>query len=201
MANNKGSKTTLIIVVIILGVLLVGGLIAGGTCYYLYKIGKNLETSQPETNTATWLDYNNNRYKFYIKFPKTFNAFESENGDGITLTSNDPPITIRTYASNNVLSQSLDEYLNDNRTNLFREQKNSEEILAEAMTLGENKIPAQERQWQYLNSVDGSLTLTDQVTTLKDDTFYTIQMVVSYSDYDEYPAHLFDNILQSFKIL
>lgn len=197
MAKNDSSKTVLIIVAIILGILLVGGLIVGGGLYWLYKIGtKESAVTEIATPNAQWPSYQNARYGFSLKYPQTFTKQESQNGDGITLTSSSPAITIRAYASNNALNQTLDESLNFSRDNLFKESEGAEEVAAEETTLG--GITAQERRWQYINSVDGSKTIMDQVTALKGDTFYTVQMVIGASAYSEY-APMFDEILKSYK--
>src|SRR4030042_2039268 len=188
MTKDQSSKTILIIVAIILGILLIGGIIFGLSCYYLYKVGtKEEKTAIPTQSTENWKSYQNSRFGFSLKYPPAFIASESQNGDGITLTTNDPPMTIMAYGSNNALSQGLDEYLNWVRDNLFKEQEAAEEILAEEIPLGKDGIPAQERQWTYKNPIDGSLTLRDQVTVLKNDTFYSVEMVIADSDYDEYP--------------
>lgn len=200
MAKNDSSKTVLIIVATILGILLVGGTIVGVGGYWLYKIGTKGQTPAPTSQTGTvtdsWLPYQNSRFGFSLKYPQTFTKQESQNGDGITLTSTTPAITIRAYGSNNALNQSLDEYLNFSRDNLFKESEGAEEVAAEVTTLG--GIPAGERKWQYINSVNGSATIMDQVTALKGDTFYTVQMVIAVSDYSEY-APMFDEILKSYQ--
>lgn len=197
MAKENNSKTIWIIVAVVLGVLIIGGLIFGFGCYYLYKVGTSSTSPSPITvDTKDWKYYNNARYGFTVNYPNTFSDEESQNGDGVTLATSDPAMTIRAYGSMNALSQTLDEYLNWVRDNLFQEQGNGEEILAENVTLG--GIPAQERQWTYTNSVDGSLTLMDQITALKGDSFYTVQMVIAYSDYSQY-APMFDEILKSYQ--
>lgn len=200
MAKNDSSKTVLIIVAIILGILLVGGIIVGGSLYWLYKIGTKestpAPTSQTEIVTDQWLSYPNARFGFSLKYPQTFIAQESQNGDGITLTSSSPAITIRAYASNNALSQTLDEYLNFSRDNLFKETEGAEEMAAEETTLG--GVSAQERKWQYINSVDGSYAIMDQVTALKGDIFYTAQMIIGANAYSEY-APMFDEILNTYQ--
>ncbi len=202
MTKGNNTKTILIIVAVILGIMLIGGIIIGFGFYSLYRIGTKevTPTASPSVSVAVTRDltgYSNARYGFSFNYPKVFMAAESQNSDGVTLTTNDPPMTIRAYGSMNALSQNLGEYLNESRKNLFQEQGNGEEILAEDTTL--DGIPAQERQWTYTNSVDGSKTLMDQVTTLKGDAFYTIQMIVGYTDADEYPTHVFDGILESYQ--
>ena len=198
MAKENKSKTIWIIVAVVLGILIIGGLIFGFGFYYLYKIGTVQTSPSPTTNiqTGTLSSYENARYGFSMKYPSTFSAQESQNGDGVTLTSSSPAITIRAYGSMNALSQTLDDYLNWVRDNLFKESAGAEEIAASDTKLGD--IAAQERQWKYTNSVDGSETIMDQVTALKGDTFYTVQMVIAYSDYSQY-SPMFDEILQSYK--
>lgn len=213
MSKNDSTKTILIIVAIIVGVLLIGGIIIGVSLYYVYKIANQAEittTAIPRaslqstpTSTQERQSYQNNRYGFSLKYPSTFSASESQNGDGVTLTANNPAITIRAYGSNNALSQTLNEHLNWSRDNLFQEsedRENAQEILAEDVPLGVDGIPAQERQWTVVPSMTGTLTLTDQVTTMKNEVFYSLQMEIAKSDYDEYAAHLFDEILASFEI-
>ena len=199
MTKNGDSKTIIIIVAIILGILLVGGIIVGGGLYWLYKIGtKESAVTETATPNAQWSSYQNARYGFSLKYPQTFVQEESQNGDGVTLTSSSPAITVRAYGSNNAMGQTLDESLNFSRDNLFKESEGAEEVTAKETTLG--GLSAQERKWQYINSVDGSSTIMDQVTALKDDKFYTVQMVIGASAYSEY-APMFGEILKSYKFL
>jgi len=199
MAKNNSSKTTLIIIAVILGILIIGGLIFGFGCYYLYKVGTST-TPSPSTsvNTQNWKYYNNARYKFTLNYPNTFSDQESVNGDGVSLTSSSPAISVNAYGAFNSQNQSLDEYLNAARSDLFKGAESAEEIAADETTLG--GLPAQERRWQYINSIDGSKTIMDQVTAQKGDTFYTVQMVIGFSSYSEY-APMFDEILKSFKFV
>ena len=199
MAKNNSSKTTLIIIAVILGVLIIGGLIFGFGCYYLYKVGTSTTSPLSATaNTQSWKYYNNARYKFTLNYPNTFSDQESANGDGVSLTLSSPAISVNAYGALNSQNQSLDEYLNAARADLFKGAESAEEIAADETTLGD--LPAQERRWQYINPVDGSQTIMDQVTALKGNTFYTVQMVIAYSDYSEY-APMFDEILKSFKFV
>lgn len=199
MAKNNSSKTTLIIIAVILGILIIGGLIFGFGCYYLYKVGTS-STSSPSTNinTQNWKYYNNARYKFTLNYPNTFSDQESVNGDGVSLTSSSPAISVNAYGAFNSQNQSLDEYLNAARADLFKGAESAEEIAADETTLG--GLPAQERRWQYVSPIDGSKTIMDQVTAQKGDTFYSVQMVITYSDYSQY-APMFDEILKSYKFI
>ena len=200
MAKENKSKTIWIIVAVVLGILIIGGILVVWGGYYLYKVGTAETSPSPTTNiqTGTMSSYENARYGFSMKYPSTFSAQESQNGDGVTLTSSSPAITIRAYGSMNALSQNLDEYLNFARDNLFKESAGAEESAATETTLG--GLPAQERRWQYINSVDGSETIMDQVTAIKGDSFYTVQMVIAYSDYSQY-SPMFDEILQTYKFV
>lgn len=201
--NESGSKTILIIVAIILGILFIGGVVVGISFYYLYKVGSGVDktTAPTKTNQVTttenWREYPNSRYSFSIKYPSTFTAQFSQNGDGATLTSTSPAITISAYGSLNSSSQNLDEYLNVGRADLFKGSDGAQEIAANEANLG--NTPAQERRWQYTNSIDGSQTVMDQVTALKNGNFYTAQMVINYSDYSQY-APMFDTFLEHFVI-
>jgi hypothetical protein len=197
MSKNDSSKTILIIIAVILGILLLGGIVVGVSCYCIYKVGSQEGKSPAPTSTQGWRSYQNARYGFSLKYPVTFSAQESVNGDGVSMTSSSPAISVNVYGTTNSSSQSLDEYLNASRADLFKGQENAEEIMAEDTTLG--GVPAQERQWTYINSIDGSQTIMDQVTALKGDTFYTEQMIIAYSDYSEY-APMFDEILASYQI-
>ncbi|KKQ74373.1 MAG: hypothetical protein US94_C0006G0008 [Berkelbacteria bacterium GW2011_GWB1_38_5] len=203
MAKENNSKTIWIIVAVVFGILIIGGLLFGFGCYYFYKVGTTQISPSPTTNlqTGTLSSYANARYGFSLKYPSTFSAQESQNGDGVTLSTSDPKMTVRVYGSNNVLSQDLSEYLDWVRNNLFQEAKNPEsakEILTEDTTLG--GVPAKERQWTYIDSITGILTFVDQVSALKNGIFYNLQMEIAFSDNDEFSAHVFDNILSSYKI-
>lgn len=205
MAKSDNSKTILTIVAVVVGFLLIAGII-GGVGFYIYNKSRTVSPSPSLTQTATTGDlvsYQNLRYGFSLKYPQSFSKQESQNGDGVTLTMNDPAITIRVYASMNALSQNLNEYLNWTRDNLSQDstdQEDIKEILAEAIPLGTAEIPAQERQWTFTKADNGTLVLVDHVTFLKDDIFYNIQMELDYSDYDEYAAHVFDGILANYQM-
>lgn len=201
MNKNDNSKTILIIVAVVVGILLVGGIIVGASCYWLYKIGSTPKTTAPTATfylpTTNGQTYSNARYGFEIKYPSTFSPSESQNGDGVTLTSSSPAITIRAYAANNSANQTLDEYLNFVRDNLFKESEGAEEIEAKDKSL--SGLPAQERIWRYKNLVDSTDTIMDQVTALRDNQFYSLEMVISYADYSQY-APMFEEILASYRI-
>lgn len=204
MKQDNNPKTILIFVLVILGVIIVGGTIVGLGYYLINKAGQETEKTPVPTQTTfttdNWLSYNNSRFGFALKYPKTLTAKESQNGDGVTLIGDDPRMIIRAYGSNNALSQSLEEYLNWVRDNLSQESENQEkakEILAEDTTLG--GLPAKERQWTHIMSENGILTLVDQITTLKDDIFYNLQTEIDYSDYSVDVADVFDGIWSSFQ--
>lgn len=203
MPKDNSSKTILIIVAVIVGILIIAGIIGGIGFYWLYKVGTSeqsvptplAQTEMPITQQLS--SYQNERFGFSLKYPATFKAFESQNGDGVTLTSSSPAITIRAYGSPNSSSQTLDEYLNTVRTNLFQEVGSAEEVAATDTTL--DGVSAQERKWQYNDAVEGKQTITEQVTALKDDAFYTVQMDIGYPDNSEY-APMFEGVLGSFQI-
>lgn len=198
MAKSEGSKTILIIAGVILGILLIGGIIVGVGGYWLYRIGTTVSpTPQVTKSQSSWISYPNSRYGFSLKYPQTFTKQESQNGDGITLTLSSPAITLRAYGSPNSSNETINEYLNAVRDDLFKGSEGAEEIAANETTLA--GITAQERKWQYINPIDGSQTVMDQVTALKNDNFYTVQMVIGYSAYSEY-APMFDEIIKSFSI-
>jgi hypothetical protein len=195
--NGKNTKIVWIVLAVILGIIIICGLIAGIVYFHNNNSlsGKNSSSQIAEIQDLT--TYVNARYGFSFNHPKSFTKTESQNNDGVTLTSDDPQTTIRAYGSQNALSQNLNEYLNESKDNLSKEHGNVEEILSEQLTIG--GIPAQERQWKYTNSTTGAVVFVDQVTALKDSVFYTVQMVVDLADNNEYPAHVFDEILNSFK--
>ena len=199
MSKKEGSKTIWIIIAVVLGILIIVGLIFGYGCYYLYRVGTSTNSPAPTAvNTEGWKYYNNARYKFTLNYPNTFSDQESVNGDGVSLTSSSPAISVNAYGATNSQNQSLDEYLNAARDDLFKGVEGAEEIAATDTTLG--GVSAQERKWQYVNSIDGTQTIMDQITALRGENFYTVQMVIAYSDYSEY-APMFDEILKSFKFV
>lgn len=202
MAKEKSSKNVLIIVGVILGVMLLGGLGIGFTCYHLYKIGSETEknantTTTSSKSTANWPYYNNARYNFSVNYPKTFTAQESVNGDGTTLTSASPAITISVSGALNSQNITLDQYLNVVRATLFNSAQGAQEIAANETTL--SGLPAQERKWQYINPIDNTTVIMDEVTAVKGDTFYIVGMIINSSDYTEF-APTFKQVLESFKI-
>ena len=200
--KEKSNKTLIIILAIIVGLIILFG-IGGGACYYLYKIGTAEEehgmglTPEPwePSEVDKWLTYTNSRFGFLFKYPSTFEAHESTNGDGVSLTSSSPPISINVYGTANSQKQTLDEYLNAERADLFKGAEGAEEVSALDTTLG--GVAAQGRQWHYVSSADGSDTILEQVTALKGNTFYTIQMIIGYTSYSEYSL-MFDEILATY---
>lgn len=205
MNNEPDSKRNLTIILAISAILIIGAIIAGLSWYFISKKGKDTASTAEIGQVypaESWLSYQNSRFGFSLKYPPNFTATESQNGDGVTLASPDnPKMTIRAFASNNALSQDLTQYLNWVRENLNKESsdlKNAEEILAEDATL--SSMAAKERQWKHLPSASGILTLIDQITTLKNDIFYNLELEIPFANYDESSAHIFDNIISSYKI-
>lgn len=199
MAKGNNSKTILIIVAIVLGILIIGGFLFGYGCYYLYKTGRSTASpSLSKVDTGSWKYYNNGRFGFTMNYPNTFSEQEAANGDGVVLTMQTPGISVDAYAANNWQNQTLDQYINAVREDLFAGQAGAEELMAKSTTL--DGIPAEERRWQYVNSIDGSQTIMEQVTAQKGENFYTLQMVVSYANFPEY-APMFDEILKTFKFV
>lgn len=195
---QKSNKKLIIILAIIIGLIILSA-IGIGSCYFLYRIG-NEETKTKESwdPIATWQTYSNSRFGFSFKYPATFYPQESANSDGVSLTFSSPPISINAYGTANSQSQSLDEYLNSERADLFKGAEGAEEVLAEDTTLG--GITAQNRQWHYVSSADGSNTVLDQVTALKGDNFYTIQMIIGYESYSEY-APMLKEIISTYEFV
>lgn len=201
MNNELGRKNYLWI---ILAVFFVVAIVGGLAWYLIFKNGNDKTSGDvvgQSYKTEDWKNYQNSRYGFSLKYPPNFTTAESQNGDGITLTDKDSKITIRAYGSTNALSQDLPTYINWVRDNLFNESgspTSAEEILAEDVTLGD--ASAKERQWKYIPSATNILTLTDQITALKNDTFYNLELEMSFANYDESAAHIFDNIVSSYRL-
>lgn len=195
--KDSGSKTILIVVAIVLGILLIGGIIFGVGCCWLYKVGKkeSEKATTPTTSTEGWKDYQNARYGFSLKYPKTFTAQESVNGDGVTLISSSPAISIIANGMLNTPNETLDDFMNATRSDLFKGQSSAEEVSAKDTTLG--GAPAQERVWQFVNSTDGTLTTIDLVSALKNGNFYSVHMVIANSAYSEY-SPMFGQVVNSF---
>lgn len=203
--SQKSNKTLIIVLAIIVGLIILFG-VGGGACYYLYKIGTEEEehgmglTPEPwdPSQVDSWETYTNSRYGFLFKYPPTFTVQESQNGDGVSLTSTGPPISINAYGTANSQNQTLDEYLNVERADLFKGVESGEEMSALDATIGGSA--AQGRQWHYISSADGSDTILEQVTALKGDTFYTIQMIIGNEFYSEY-APMFEEIISTYEFV
>jgi len=203
MAKDKSSKTILIIVAVILGIFIIAGIVVGLSCYYLYKTGTAETSSSPSfqsnpiLDSESWVTYENDRFGFSLNYPKTFSKTESQNGDGATLTTDSPSLTIRAYGAINLQGQTLDQYLNEVRANLFKEMEGAEEVEVNATTLGD--LPAEHRRWDYISPFDGTTTTLDRVTALTNGNFYTLELVIAQSDYAEYyPMYL--EILRNFQL-
>jgi len=61
-------------------------------------------------------------------------------------------------------------------------------------------FPAQMRIWEYKSHLDGNINYEVRVSTLKNNVFYTIEMVSKKSDYSNYEK-TFNDIKNSFKFL
>jgi hypothetical protein len=195
MSKEKSNKTLIIILAIVIGLVILAGLGIGG-CVWLYNIGLDKEAKEAPDEWLIENTYENARFGFSFNYPKTFTAVESVNGDGVSLTSSQPPISINAYGTANSEDQSLDEYLNSVRADLFKGAENAEETEAKDVTL--HGQSASERIWHYISSADGSETILDQITALRNDTFYTIQMIIGFSNYSEY-SPMFVDIIDSYR--
>ena len=198
MPQEKHQTMILIVLLIVLAIVIFLG-VGGFTLWYFTQ-----QTNQPqneekinrETLTAEgWQTYSNSRYNFSCKYPVSFEKQESDNGDGATFTSTSPRITISAYAEANSLNQTLAEYLDNLAADLGKENSGFKELSKSDKEIA-GKI-GQERVWRYQDSVEGADTIRHQVTILKDNAIYTIQMTIYYSDYEEYKP-MFEEILGSF---
>jgi len=201
--KSQGSNTCLIVATVILGIFLIAGIVIGGACYWLYKIGNanDQKSKQAESTfverTAGWKTYSNSRYGFSVKYPADFNLHQSENGDGGSWISTvHPGITLNAYGTPNSSSQTLDEYLNAERARVFERSREAEELHANEATLGGKT--GQYRQWRYIAS-DNYDTMLTQTTVLNKSSFYTLQMIVWFSDYDQY-EQTFNDMTESSEI-
>lgn len=196
-SQNKHPNIGLIIGIIVAFVIILGLLIFGG-CYYLYKIGSTPtpKTSQKTPEKASWQTHANNRFNFSIQYPNSFTAKESVNGDGVSLTSSSPAISVNVFGKNNSDNQSIDEYLNEERANLFKGSEGASEIEANDATLGD--LSGEERIWQYSSPVDGSSSIEIRTSASAGSVIYTVEMIIAQSDYSQYKS-MYDQIIASFK--
>lgn len=152
----------------------------------------NLQT----TNNKTSDTYTNSRYGFTVSDIGGFTSFESDNGDGITYTSaNNDATTIMAYGSNNAESLDLSSYLD-------REGKWLQENAGDAQEIATNEVEmdgciGERRSWEYI-ALDGNRTTEEKAACLKDNVFYTIDLVVLSDNYSKY-SNVFDDEIFSFR--
>jgi hypothetical protein len=151
-----------------------------------------------EDETKSWQTYRNKRFDFEVKVPSEFSKTESANGDGASFTLSSPPISINVFGEVNTENKDLDQYLNSERASLFKGAEEASEIEAGDTYL--DGIKAQERIWEYRSPIDGSWNYEVRISSLKSNTFYTIELIIGQLDYEDY-KETFELIKENFKIL
>jgi L-rhamnose mutarotase len=158
---------------------------------------QNTQKIIQEDEYSNWQTYKNDRFNFEVKIPDEFVIQESVNGDGASFTKPSPSVSINVFGIN-ASSQNLSFYLDSERENLFEGAEDGLEIESSDTFLGDEN--AQKRIWEYKNPIDGSETYKVRITAFKNNTFYTIEMIVGKLDYDNYVDTL-EKIRKSFKFL
>lgn len=77
------------------------------------KEAANDDSSNISNKQITYNSYTNPRYGFLIEYPNTFKkGEESDNGDGIVLSSSEDSAKLTVYGSNNILNETAQSALN-----------------------------------------------------------------------------------------
>lgn len=207
-SKNKGNP--LMIIIVIAAVII--AILAGVIIYLIFR-SNGQPTPTPsasasplsETPTASpkkrvgWETYNNSRFGFSIQVPPNLEKTESQNGDGATFTTWDPPMTIRVWAENNSLNlttqQAIDFDKQDYATN---EVDNLKVIVEGTIEMGDQS--AVESIWQYSAPSTGDASTSARAYTVKGTTIYKIEFLIGTDQWSSYST-MFDDIFTSFKFL
>ncbi len=208
--KNKAGLVVGIVIGIILLMLIIGAIGAYFVYRYISDVTKVPDSSylyqdtydsnvQEKTNyfqdTGSWQTYNNVRFGFSIKYPENFDKFESENGDGITLSHPDA-VSIKAYATNNYDNLTTSKYLDKEFSELLMDTPKVEEIGINEVNMDGCK--GERRAWEYISPVDGVKTFYEKAACLKGNVFYVVEMIAADDGYMKY-ATTFDEVLFSFK--
>lgn len=205
------NKNNLLIIIIIAAVII--AVLAGLIIYLIFKNDNqpaptpSISTTSSPSETATaspekrvgWETYSNSRFGFSLQVPPNLDKTESQNGDGATFTTWDPPMTIRVSGAYNSLEhttqQAIDFDKNDLATN---EVENLRVIIEGPIEVGNEK--AIESIWQYIVPATGDAQTSARAYVIKNNIVYKIEFLIDTNQWNSYST-MFDDIFTSFKFL
>lgn len=210
MEEKKEKMTTTLLIIIIVAAIIISALIA--TVIYLVFKNKtpnqtspspSASESQSETPTASpkkrvgWETYNNSRFGFSIQVPPNLEKTESVNGDGVTFTTWNPPMTIRAWAVNNDLNLTAQQAIDfDKQDYAVNEVENLRVIVEGPIEMGGQG--AIESVWQYTVPSTGDASTSALAYTVKGGVIYKIEFLIGTNYWNQYST-MFDDIFSSFE--
>lgn len=159
-------------------------------------------TPKPQEKTtpkAGWQTYENARYKFSLQVPTSFSEKqESANGDGVTFTSWNPPMTIKAWGELNSLNLTPQQAIDFDKEDFAKNEgvENFEVVEEEDITLGGER--AVKSVWAYSVSATGDAITSARVYVVRGENIYKIEFLVDTGAFAEY-APMFDEIVASFE--
>jgi hypothetical protein len=192
---EKHHTAIFIVILTVLAIVVFLGVGGFTLWFYLRGNGENPEPEKIDITSEGWGTYENSRFGFSVKYPASFEKQESDNGDGATFSSTSPRITLSVFASLNGENQTLSSYLDSIATDLKTENSQFSETSKKDIQIKD--YTAQERVWKYEDAIEGVDMIQEQTTVLKDNNFYTIQMVIYYNDYEAYKK-IYEDTVKTF---
>jgi len=210
--KNKEKVSAGLVIFLIIAVIVIIVLLAI-IIYFLFKAGSqtalepssSLSASPSESSTAPpeqragWETYTNSRFSYSLEVPPDLEKTESQNGDGATFTTWNPPMTIRVWGENNSLNLTAQQAIDFDKNDLaVNEVENLRVIVEGTIEMGGEE--AVESVWQYTAPSTGDATTSARAYTVKGDAIYKIEFLIDSERWNQYST-TFDEIFSSFQFL
>jgi len=199
MAEEKkkgSSKFTLALIITCISVVVIGIIVIVIAFYVISRVGKNLDKSQGQSQTATtYSTYTNADWHFSVKYPSDYSKEESVNGDGATFKSPIGDIELRAFsvlANGHTASQYLDGIFSLAKSSM--PLRTVTEIENTSSNLGD--LPGNKRVWMYYTADTTNVEV--RVAAVGGDNMYNVSMTSSYDNYVSH-SNVMADLAASFK--
>ncbi len=210
--EEKQKKNNLLIIIIVIAGVIIA-ILAAIIIYLIFRSANqptptpsvSTNSSASETPTASpqkrvgWETYTNSRFGFSMQVPPNLEKTESQNGDGVTFTDWDPPMTIRVWAVNNDQNLTAQQAIDFDKNDLAANEVENLRVTVEGpIEMGGQG--AVESIWQYTAPSTGDASTSARAYTVKGTTIYKIEFLIATNQWNSYST-MFDDVFTSFKFL
>ena len=208
--EDKKQKENYLLMIIIIAAIIIA-LLAAVIIYLIFKNNQaptpspSTSASASETPTASpekrvgWETYNNSRFGFSVQVPPNLDKTESQNGDGATFTTWNPPMTIRVSGAYNSFEHTAQQAIDFDKNDLATNEVENLRVTVEGpIEMGGQA--AVESVWQYTAPSTGDASTSARAYTVKGTYIYKIEFLIGTDQWNSYST-MFDDVFSSFKFL